>query len=62
MTLVAAELIGVKNGYGLGYMIMNAGEVAIFDYVVGGMVVIGLIGFLMDRAIKYAEKRLLKWR
>jgi len=62
MTLVAAELIGVKNGYGLGYMIMNARDVARYDYVVGGMVVIGLIGFLMDRAIKLAEKRLLRWR
>lgn len=62
MTLVAAEMTGVKSGYGLGYMIMTARDFARYDYVVAGIVVIGLTGFLMDRLIKYAEKRLLKWR
>jgi ABC-type nitrate/sulfonate/bicarbonate transport system permease component len=62
MTLVAAELIAVKNGYGLGYMIMTARDVARYDYLVAGMVMIGLIGFLMDRAIKLVEKRALRWR
>ena len=62
MTLVAAELTGVKSGYGLGYMIMSAFDVARYDYIVAGIVVIGLIGFLLDRLIKVAEKRLLRWR
>ncbi len=62
MTLVAAELIGVKNGYGLGYMIMTARDLARFDLLVAGILVIGVIGFLADRLIRIVEKRLLRWR
>jgi ABC-type nitrate/sulfonate/bicarbonate transport system permease component len=62
MTLVAAELIGVRNGYGLGYMIMTARDLARFDLLVAGMVVIGLVGFLIDWLIRLLEKRLLRWR
>jgi len=62
MTLVAAEMISVHSGYGLGYMIMLARDVARYNLVVAGMVVIGLVGFLMDRIIKAVEKRVLKWR
>lgn len=62
MTVIAAEMAGVKSGYGLGYMILSARDVARYDYVVAGMVVIGIIGFLMDRVIKLAEKRVLRWR
>lgn len=61
MTLVAAEMTGVRSGYGLGYMILTARDVARYDLVVAGMVVIGAVGFLMDRLVKYAEKRLLRW-
>ncbi len=62
MTVIAAELTGVKSGYGLGYLIMSARDVARMDYVVAGIVVIGVIGFLLDRLIKYAEKKALRWR
>lgn len=62
MTVIAAEMTGVKSGYGLGYMIMTARDVANYSYVVAGMVVIGLVGFLMDRIIRTFEKRLLRWR
>jgi len=62
MTVIAAEMAGVKSGYGLGYMILSARDVARYDYVVAGMVVIGIIGFLMDRLVKLTEKRVLRWR
>jgi ABC-type nitrate/sulfonate/bicarbonate transport system permease component len=62
MTLIAAELIGVQNGYGLGYMIMTARDVARYDMMVGGMIVIGVVGFLVDWLIRLGEKRLLRWR
>jgi ABC-type nitrate/sulfonate/bicarbonate transport system permease component len=62
MTLIAAELIGVKNGYGLGYMIMTARDLARYDLLVAGMVVIGVVGFLIDWLIRLGEKRLLRWR
>lgn len=62
MTLIAAELVGVKNGYGLGYMIMAARDFARNDLVVAGIVIIGLVAFLADWLIRLAEKRLLRWR
>ncbi len=62
MTLVAAELVGVKNGYGLGYMIMTARDLARFDLLVAGIVVIGIVGFLIDWLIRLLEKRVLRWR
>jgi NitT/TauT family transport system permease protein len=62
MTVIAAEIVGASNGYGLGYMIMTARDVARTDYVVAGIVVIGLVGFAIDRVIKLVEKRLLRWR
>jgi len=62
MTVIAAEMTGVKSGYGLGYMIMTARDVANYSYVVAGIVVIGLVGFLMDRLVRMLEKRLLRWR
>jgi ABC-type nitrate/sulfonate/bicarbonate transport system permease component len=62
MTLVAAEFTGVKSGYGLGYMIMTARDIQRADLIVAGMLVIGLIGFLMDALIRLVERRLLRWR
>ncbi len=62
MTLVAAEMTGVKSGYGLGYLVMTSRDLARFDLLLADMVVIGVVGFLLDRVIKFGERRLLKWR
>jgi ABC-type nitrate/sulfonate/bicarbonate transport system permease component len=62
MTLVAAEFTGVKGGYGLGYMIMVARDIQRPDQIVAGMVVIGLIGYLLDVSIRIVEGRVLRWR
>jgi ABC-type nitrate/sulfonate/bicarbonate transport system permease component len=62
MSLIAAELLGVKNGYGLGYMIMTARDLARNDLLVAGIVVIGFAAFLVDWIIRLLEKRLLRWR
>jgi NitT/TauT family transport system permease protein len=61
MTLVAAEFTGVKSGYGLGYLIMIARDIQRPDEIVGGMIVIGLTGFLLDTILRRAESRLLVW-
>jgi len=61
MTLVAAEFTGVKTGYGLGYMIMTARDVQRPDLILSGMVIIGLIGYLMDVVIRSLRTRALKW-
>lgn len=62
MTLVAAEFTGIKSGYGLGYMIMTARDIQRADQIIAGMVVIGLIGYSIDLAIRKIENRVLRWR
>lgn len=60
MSIVAAEMVGVRGG-GLGFYIWAMSEVGRFDLVFSGMIIIGLIGYLMVRTVGYAEKRLSAW-
>ena len=62
MTLVAAEFTGVKTGYGLGYMIMTARDIQRPDEIMAGMLVIGLIGYLINEGLTVCEKKYVKWR
>jgi NitT/TauT family transport system permease protein len=55
LVVVAAEMIAVNSG--LGYLIIdarNAGKR--YDLVVAGMVLIGLIGWLLDLAMRQLER------
>ena len=60
MSVVAAEMIAIDSG--LGYMILNARQIFRPDIVVVGMVMIGLIGFGMDRLLFWGERFVLRWR
>ena len=62
MTLIAAEFTGVKSGYGLGYMIMVARDIQRPDHIVAGMVIIGLIGYILDICLRGVEHAMLRWR
>jgi ABC-type nitrate/sulfonate/bicarbonate transport system permease component len=62
MTLIAAEFTGVKSGYGLGYMIMVARDIQRPDYIVAGMIIIGIIGYALDGLLRTLERAMLKWR
>ena len=56
LVLVAAEMIAVESG--LGYLIIdarNAGKR--YDLVVGGMVLIGLVGLVVDSLFRLATSR-----
>jgi NitT/TauT family transport system permease protein len=61
LVLVAAEMIAVDSG--LGYLIIdarNAGKR--YDLVVGGMLLIGAIGLLLDMLIRLTERmQFVKW-
>lgn len=61
LVVVAAEMIAVDSG--LGYLVIdarNAGKR--YDLVVAAMVLIGVIGLLLDLAIRQLEKlRALRW-
>jgi NitT/TauT family transport system permease protein len=61
MTVVAAEFTGVKTGYGLGYMIMTARDIQRPDQIIAGMIVIGLLGYLMDWFLRCIERKILRW-
>jgi NitT/TauT family transport system permease protein len=61
LVVVAAEMIAVNSG--LGYLIIdarNAGKR--YDLVAAGMVLIGLIGWLLDLLMRQAERfQAVKW-
>ena len=60
MCLVAAELTGSNSG--LGYMIMYYYSTMEAAKTVAGMLMIGIVGFLMFTALKKMEDNLLFWR
>ena len=60
MCLVAAEML--RGRVGLGYLIWTYWAVGRTAEVITGMLLIGLIGFLITFAFLMVEKRLLRWR
>ncbi len=50
LVVVAAEMIAVQSG--LGYLILDARNALRMDYVMNGMIVIGLIGLLLDAIMR----------
>ncbi len=61
MTLVAAEMTGVRNGYGLGYMLMSARDLHRIDEIMAGMVTIGLVGLAIEWLLSRLTRTLLHW-
>ncbi len=59
-TLVAAELIAASRG--LGWLIEQAGTELQTGIVVTGIILIGIMGYLMDVAIRVLEKLVIPWR
>ncbi|RJQ85277.1 MAG: ABC transporter permease [Desulfobacteraceae bacterium] len=54
LVVVAAEMIAVQSG--LGYLILDSRNALRMDYVMDGMIVIGLIGLLLDHIMKCLGK------
>lgn len=54
VVVVAAEMIAVQSG--LGYLILDSRNALRMDYVMAGMIVIGIIGLLLDIVIKRLGK------
>lgn len=59
-TLIAAEMTGTF--YGLGSMIQTAQIYFRMDKVMLGIICIGIIGFVLDRILLLAEKKLTRWK
>jgi ABC-type nitrate/sulfonate/bicarbonate transport system permease component len=59
MVLVASELIGSTAG--LGYLILDSRNLGLPSLAFMGMIVIGVIGYLLDAALRWFERVLLPW-
>jgi len=59
--IVAAEMIGGEST-GLGRMIVNYGELLQIDAVVVGMLAIGFLGYFLNEAFIFTEKKMFPWR
>ena len=57
--IIGAEMIAAASG--LGYWILDAEELARIDVVFAGIVGIGILGIILDRAAYLAALRLLPW-
>jgi ABC-type nitrate/sulfonate/bicarbonate transport system permease component len=59
ISILAAELI--NSNAGIGYFTLNAAELFQTDFAFAAMIVIGIIGFLMDRIFSLIEHRTFAW-
>ena len=59
-TLVAAEMVAANVG--LGQMVLNASNFLRTDIVIMGIIVIGVVAYLFDLLMRWAERRLVPWK
>jgi NitT/TauT family transport system permease protein len=59
LVLILAEMLAVREG--LGYTLWNAYEFMRMDVVVAAMIMIGIFGFITDRAIVSIMRRYFSW-
>lgn len=60
LLLVAAELLAADSG--IGYTIQMGRQMFRIDVIVVGIIVIGIVGFVIDRVFLLLERRYLAWR
>ena len=60
MILVGAELLAAENG--LGQMMEMSRQMFRMDVVMVGVILTGIIGFLLDRGLRLLEWWLMRWR
>jgi len=60
MTIVAAEMIGSTNGVGW-YIYFSAIQQGIYVQALGGMILIGFVGYAIFLIMEIAERRFLSW-
>ena len=59
-TVIAAELVAANVG--IGFMIMVAANFLSSDLVVLGIIIIGVIGFAIEIAMRWLEGKLIPWK
>jgi NitT/TauT family transport system permease protein len=61
MCVVAAEMLPGSDA-GLGYLIMYAYSLSKMNIVVASMIIIGIIGIILDKGLRYIEKKYFCWK
>jgi len=57
--VIVAELLAVKAG--IGYTLLDAYSFNRYDVIIAAMIMLGVLGFLSDRAIVVVQRALLRW-
>lgn len=60
LALVVVELLASSEG--LGFMIVYGRQLFQLDLVLAAVIVVGLVGYVLDKGLAAIEKRLLRWR
>ena len=60
VVLVAAELLAADSG--LGQMMEMGRQLFQIDVVLAGVIVTGLVGFLLDRGARWVESHATRWK
>lgn len=60
MSVIAAELMGSQSG--LGYFIQLNRLLLQTDNIIIGMILIGIMGYLLNRLIDFVEKIVIRWK
>jgi NitT/TauT family transport system permease protein len=58
LTIVSAEIVAAQEG--LGALIWNARNYSRTEWVFGGIIVLGIVGFLFDRLLRFGARKFLK--
>jgi NitT/TauT family transport system permease protein/taurine transport system permease protein len=58
--LVASELLGGDRG--LGFLVLDASNFFRTSYVFAGIIIIGMIGLISDRALAWISRRVVHWQ
>lgn len=61
MCIVAAEMLPVTGGGGLGYAIWSTADISRYDYTYAAMIVIGILSMATTGLASQVEERVYKW-
>jgi len=62
MTVVAAEMVGLSEPRGLGYFLWSNSIIPRYDYIAAGMIMIGIIGYIMSFVLERIENGITDWQ
>ena len=59
--IVAAEMIGGSSQSGMGYLLINAGQVMETEKVFAGLVVLAFMGAVIIKLQQWADRKIAPW-